>query len=269
MSPGAFSDALDVARDELAIEIADTHEQILAAQRLRHLVYCEEHEFLLGKDGIEEDEFDVHSRHILVRSRRSSRVYGTVRVVLSGEYGIGFPMQRVCDAHVLQPFCHPQLGEISRFAVTRDRAGLSSAASALMRLFLIRGIVHVSGECGLTHWCATMEPTLLRLLRTTAIHFEPVGKPIEYHGIRQPAVYSLSCGLPQIRSEHPYIWSFLTAEGTLWSDELATSRSKALLNVKEVRFQAGDGHALRAGTRPALATVREASSVPFQGCSSL
>ena len=234
MLSSAFLDALTIARDELAIEIADTHDQILEAQRLRHLVYCEEHDFLVGKDGIEEDEFDVHSRHILVRSRGSRIVYGTVRVVLSGEYGIGFPMQRVCDAHVLQPFCHQQIGEISRFAVTRDRAGISSAASALMRLFLIRGIVHVSGECGLTHWCATMERTLLRLLRTTAIHFEPVGKPIEYHGIRQPAFYSLSRGLPQIRSEHPYIWNFLTAEGTLWSDELATSRATALSNVKEI-----------------------------------
>lgn len=244
MLPDAFSDALAIARDELVIEIADTHEQVLAAQRLRYLVYCEEHEFLVGRDGIEEDEFDLHSRHILVRSRRSSMVYGTVRVVLSGEYGIGFPMQLVCDAHVLQPFCHPQIGEISRFAVTRDRAGLSSAASALMRLFLIRGIVQVSGECGLTHWCATMERTLLRLLRTTAIHFEPVGKPIEYHGLRQPAVYSLSRGLPQIRSEHPYLWSFLTAEGTLWSDELATSHAKASSKVKEIWFQNCNAHAL-------------------------
>lgn len=218
----SYTDALASACDELVVEIATTPEQVLEAQQLRYRVYCEERGFLPGSNGVEEDEFDIHSRHVLVRSRTTGMVYGTVRVVLSdgGKESIGFPMERVCDDDILRPFPLLQTGEISRFAVTRDRTGLSPSTAALMRLCLIRGIVQVSGECTLTHWCATMERTLLRLLRATGICFQPVGAPIEYHGLRQPAIWALGSGFAQMRREQPQIWSFLTNDGAFWSEEL-------------------------------------------------
>ena len=217
----AFADAIASARDELVVEVATTRAQVLEAQRLRYRVYCEERDFLPGSNGIEEDEFDDKSRHVLVRSRATGVVYGTVRVVLSdgSEGDIGFPMQRVCEDYVLRPLPIAQTGELSRFAVTRERAGLSNAAAALMRLALMRGIVQVCGESKITHLCATMERTLLRLLRSTAIHFQPIGKPVEYHGIRQPAVWTMGSGLARIRSEQPLVWAFLTNEGAFWPEE--------------------------------------------------
>ena len=99
-----------------------------------------------------------------------------------------FPMQQACERFVLASLPAVATGEISRFALTRERTGVSPAAAALMRLCLMRGIVQVSGEAMLTHWCAIMESSLLRLLRATAIHFQAVGQPVEYHGIRQPAM---------------------------------------------------------------------------------
>ena len=230
MLQNAYVDAIANAHEELVVELANTPEQIFECKRLRYKVYCEERDFLPGDNGIEEDKFDRHSRHALVRSRRTGVVYGTVRVVLSeaGNQGNCFPMQGVCDEGILQPFPLNLTGEISRFAITRDRTGISAAAAALMRLSLIRGIVQISGECGLTHWCATMERTLLRLLRTTGIYFQPIGEPIEYHGIRQPAVWSLRGGLAQMNREHPHLWSFLTNDGAFWANEPAFSNNSIL-----------------------------------------
>lgn len=218
----AFTDAIAAASDELEIEIATTHEQLLSAQRLRHLVYCEERGFEPGVNGLEQDEFDAVSAHVLVRSRSTRNVLGTVRIVLpTADAGPdGFPMRRACEAYVLAPLPTGATGEISRFALTRSRLGISPAASALMRLCLMRGIVEISGRAGLTHWCAIMERSLLRLLCATAIHFQPVGPLVEYHGTRQPAVGAISTILSRIRREQPAVWSFVTADGALWSDPM-------------------------------------------------
>ncbi len=215
----AFTDAITAAQDELCIEIATTPAQLEEAQRLRYRVYCEERGFEPGSNGLERDEFDESSRHILVRSRISNEVLGTVRVVLSGSnvHVHAVPMQRACSSWVLAPFSPGSTGEISRFALTRDRAGISPAASALMRLCLFRGIIQVSAENGLTHFCAIMERSLLRLLRATAVHFTPVGPLIEFHGIRQPAVCCISEMLEQMRSEIPSVWAYVTEDGSLWA----------------------------------------------------
>jgi len=218
----AFAEAIENVRNELAIEVARTPEQVLEAKTLRYKVYCEERGFEPGEGGIEQDEYDDNARHVLIRSRATGEVYGTVRVVLSkrDEGGLGFPMQRVCEDYVLAPLPACATAEISRFALTRDRTGISPAAAALMRLYLVQGIIQISGELGLTHWCAIMERTLLRLLRSTSIYFLPVGPTVEYHGTRQPAIFTLADGLERMRRENPQIWSFLTLDGTLWSEEM-------------------------------------------------
>lgn len=230
MLQNAYTDALTNAVDEITVEIANTPEQILEAKQLRYQVYCEERGFEAGENGIEQDEYDGNARHVLVRSRITGKVYGTVRVVLSGtpeQPALGFPMERVCEPYVFRSVPREATAEISRFAITRDRDGLSAGAAALMRLCLIRGVVQVSGELGLTHWCATMERTLLRLLRSTAIHFEAVGPQVEYHGLRQPAVWNLSSGFDRIRRELPHVWAFLTDNGGFWSDDKARQKLAA------------------------------------------
>src|SRR5947209_9449313 len=79
----AFTDAIRAAQDELSVELVTSAEQLLEAQRLRFRVYCEERGFEPGTDGLEQDAFDPASRHVLVRSRNTGTVLGTVRVVLS------------------------------------------------------------------------------------------------------------------------------------------------------------------------------------------
>jgi len=216
-----LSAAIEAAGNELQVELARHPLQILEAKRLRYRVYCEERGFEPGDGGLEQDEYDDSSRHVLVRSRQSGQVYGTVRLVLVNDEAKGFPMERVCEDWVLGPLPRRHTAEISRFALTRDRAGLSPAAASLMRLFLTQGIIAWSGELGLTHWCAIMEKTLLRLLRSSAIYFLPVGPAVEYHGIRQPAIFALEDGLERMRRENRAIWSLLTKDGTLWSPDMA------------------------------------------------
>src|SRR4051812_7287264 len=88
----AFSTAIAAAREELSIEVARSEEQVLEAMRLRYRVYCEERGYEPGQNGIEQDEYDPNAKHILVRSRATGEVYGTVRIVLSkqDDGGLGF-----------------------------------------------------------------------------------------------------------------------------------------------------------------------------------
>jgi N-acyl amino acid synthase of PEP-CTERM/exosortase system len=90
-----------------------------------------------------------------------------------------------------------------------------------MRLGLIQGLVRLSGESGTTHWCAVMERSLLRLLQSTAIYFQPIGPLVEHHGIRQPAAAPLSTLLRRVAAEQPEVWQFLTDAGRLYGDGLS------------------------------------------------
>ena len=85
----------------------------------------------------------------------------------------------------------------------------------MLRLALMQGIVRMSDALGLTHWCAIMEPFLLRLLQMNAIHFSPLGPVIEYHGPRQPACGHIHTVLESIRQEQWEVWNYITCGGTL------------------------------------------------------
>ena len=217
-----FADAIAIANDEIEIQIVSTPDQLLEVQRLRYTVYCLERGFEPGQNGLEQDIFDKQAKHVLVRSRLTGDVLGTVRIVVPTlEAGHDrFPMQCACEPYVLAPLPIATTGEISRFALTRERLGISPTTASLMRLCLMRGIVKVSGQAGLTHWCAIMELSLLRLLRATAIHFEPVGPLVDYHGVRQPVVASVGTILNRIHLEQPVVWSFITDSGVLWRDNI-------------------------------------------------
>ena len=215
-----FADIIASAKEELIVEIVRTPEQLLEAKQLRYRVYCQERGFEPGLGNIEQDEFDAQSCHVLVRSCFTGEVYGTVRVALSGQKHPRreFPMEHLCEKLALASLPRSRTGEASRFALTRDRTGLSSSASALMRLCLFRGIIQIAGEERLTHLCALMEKTLLRLLQTTAIYFRPVGPAVEHRGIRYPSTWTIGEGLIRMQYENGAVWSFITADGALWSE---------------------------------------------------
>lgn len=221
MEPGYYSAATAAVCQDFVTEVATTQQQLEEAFRLRYQVYCLERNFEPGKAGLESDEFDPLSAHVLLRNRHTGQVIGTVRLVVPAlcSPGLDLPMEQVVDLPRLRQLPHKQLAEVSRFALSKSHRAASGTLGALLRLCLIRGIVQLSGELNISHWCALMEPKLLRLLQTSAIYFHQVSGMVEHHGLRQPSYVGLAEMLDRVRQEKPLVWDFITDSGELWQPE--------------------------------------------------
>ena len=227
--------------------IANTVDLIDTAFRLRYRVYCVENPFedpSRNPDGRETDEHDGHSTHGLLIYRPTNTPAGTVRLVLPihDDLDRSFALQRVCSDPLLRDrarFPVERTAEISRFCISKEfrrRRGDASLVSPQidddvqmpeyderrilphLSLGLIEALVRMSVDNGITHWCAVMEPTLLRLLTRLGIHFEPIGPLIEYHGRRQPCYIPLEVLLPRVERERPDVWDVITRGGKHWAD---------------------------------------------------
>jgi N-acyl-L-homoserine lactone synthetase len=220
MNGSRLENALLALREDASVELAGTPAALREAYQLRYQVYCVERTFLTGQNGTECDEYDDFARHVVVRWRHTGDVVGTVRLVLPKDPAGGddYPIQHVCDPALLRGLPLATSGEVSRFALGKQMRGSSPSSSSLLRLALIQGAVRLSSEAGHTHWLAVMEPTLLRLLRATGIHFEPLGPLVDYHGLRQPAVAELVPTLARLAKEQPVLWDFVTEGGTWYPD---------------------------------------------------
>jgi N-acyl amino acid synthase of PEP-CTERM/exosortase system len=213
---------LEAAASEFYVATANTPELLREAYRLRHQVYCVERGYEASDTGLEIDAFDDHAPHVVVCRRTDDEVIGTVRLVLPQQHksDFGLPIHALCTDELGMRVPLGSSGEVSRFAVSKERRGMSSEATGLLRLALVQGLVKMSAEHGVTHWCAMMERSLLRLLRSSSIDFEPVGPMVEHHGMRQPSVCAVSSVLQKMRLEQPEIWDFVTLGGSLWNDRL-------------------------------------------------
>jgi N-acyl-L-homoserine lactone synthetase len=219
----ALSDEISLAASQFTLEEATTAAHLRDVFQLRHQVYCVERGFEAAQGGEETDEFDVRSRHMLLRHASDGDVVGTVRVLAPNPANLNdsFPMQRVCHEAWLRPLPLRTTGEVSRFAISKKRR-MSCTTASLLRLSLLRGVVQLSSEMGLTHWLAVMEPSLVRLNQRNGIHFQPVGPLVSYHGLRQPTVGNIAVVLARMEREQPQVWNYLTRHGT-WFGVPATA----------------------------------------------
>ena len=156
---------------------------------------------------------------------------GTTRLIMPVRHELdrSFPVQLLCKHPQLKLLPLDRLAEVSRFSISkqfrkrqcdslyegsdarRERRGIAP----LMSLGLIQSLVSMSAEHGITHWCATMEPTLLRLLEAMSIRFTPLGPLVQSHGTRQPCTCEVGPMLERVRSEQRPLWEVLTDGGTL------------------------------------------------------
>ena len=219
------------------------------AFRLRYGVYCIENAFedrTAYADGREWDEFDQRSAHSLLIYRPTGTPAGTVRLVLPlrADLQNSFALQRVCRHPFVNDrsmFPIERMAEVSRFCISKefrrrwdDGTGIGSEMSAEeerrilphLSLGLIESLIRMSIDHHVTHWCAVMEPALLRLLARLGIHFKPIGPLIEYHGRRQPCYISLDVLLPRMRRERPDVWDLVTRGGRHWFDLRRLSAEK-------------------------------------------
>ena len=74
-----------VYRQRFDVVDANTPELLEEAHRLRFQVYCVENPYESPEShpgGLEADEFDSHSAHVLLRHRATDTYVGTVRLIL-------------------------------------------------------------------------------------------------------------------------------------------------------------------------------------------
>jgi N-acyl amino acid synthase of PEP-CTERM/exosortase system len=228
------------------VRVASSDDLRDAVFRLRYRVYCIENPFedpSANPDGRETDEYDGHSAHSLLTYRPTGTSAGTVRLVLPmpDDLDRSFALQRVCNHPLLRDrkqFPVERTAEVSRFCISKEfrrrlgdgscvggeiSDGVEMSAEEERRILphlslgLIESLVRMSIENGISHWCALMEPTLLRLLTRLGIHFEPIGPLIEYHGRRQPCYIPLNVLLPRVKRERPDVWDVITRGGRHWA----------------------------------------------------
>ena len=119
-------------------------------------------------------------------------------------------MQRHCDPSVFHNLPLHSTAEVSRFALSKQRRSIGLPSDTLLRLGLMQGVLRVSSELRLTHWCAVMERSLLRLLQGVGVHFAPVGPLIELYGLRQPSIAEINTVLFRGRQQCPELYAFIT-----------------------------------------------------------
>jgi len=216
MTPSAVSQAIHEVADQFTVELARTQARLDECHRLRYEANHTDRRFLAGQTGLEYDAFDDHSEHVVLVSRHSGAVMGTARLVLPllEAPDRSFPLQQVCTVKLPADMPIQTTADVSCFALRQDR---SFNTSALMRLGLVQGLIRASHDIGLTHWCAIMEPSLLRLLGMTGLHFIPIGPLVDYRGPGQPCYNSIASILSGACRERPPVGEYLTDTSDPWT----------------------------------------------------
>lgn len=215
--------------------------------QLRYQVYCRENNFENPnehREGREKDGFDDRSTHSLLVDKTTRTPIGTVRLILPDTKAPlkSFPIQGLCNHSLLSNMkllLNSQVAEISRFSISKefrksaetidsnkpDQAHLNANDSLDKRLVtpfitlgLMKAIMQMSVESGITDLIAVMEPSLLRLLARFGIFFRPIGPLVDFHGMRQPCHANIEELLERARRESMDAWDVITDEGRLLAE---------------------------------------------------
>lgn len=218
---------------------ANSPDLLREAHRLRYQVYCIENQFLPAEANPgewERDAFDPHSAQAVLIHRPSGAVCGTVRLVLPPTNPTPgcLPIHAVCyKAMRAVGLPIERTTELSRFAISkqfRRRAGDGLYGGITdtdvggedrrriiphLSLGLISAAIRMGIESGMEFVCATMEPTLLRLLTRLGVHFTSLGPIVDFHGLRQPCYADGWALLERIKRERPDVWEVINENGSL------------------------------------------------------
>jgi N-acyl amino acid synthase of PEP-CTERM/exosortase system len=137
------------------------------------------------------------------------------------------------DRLVFKAFPPYRTAEVSRFAVSKEfrrrhgeesyaDAGISGRANDTVaserRLMpyvtfgLLRGVLGICLEYGVTHLAALMEPALVRILIRLGLNFERLGGLVEHHRMRQPCAACLADLVQQSRNQGSPLWQYACEE---------------------------------------------------------
>jgi N-acyl amino acid synthase of PEP-CTERM/exosortase system len=233
-------DALQISRQIFTSFIAETEAQRTFAYQIRFKVYSGEAGYFDPRnyaDGLEVDAYDARSLQSLVMVKPSGSLVGASRLILPSQdqatlYQL--PFDTVVDASDQDQEKLRQAeatGEASRLCITRElvphlRKLMEQGTipemdlvrvGACAKLWAMQGIVAMSARARITHWCAVMEPRLLRSLAQLGIRFTPVGPPVRYYGERQPCYGQIEEILGRVKREFPEAHRILTDDGRYYS----------------------------------------------------
>lgn len=247
-----MNDLNEVFHSRFELLDADTPDLLDMVYAVRYQVYCLETGFedkSRFPDGRESDPFDAHALHGLLVTQKTRRPFGTIRLVLPGPSLTAprFPLEQaypdLLASHGYGPdkLASASMAEISRFAISKEfkrRLGEASSITGVtdeslraeraapvndrrhfphIILGLFRSLCRLSAQAGLTHWVAVMEAPFLRLIDRFGFKFEPLGEPVEFHGLRQPCVGRIDAMLARIYTKRRDVWEFMTDGGRIWS----------------------------------------------------
>lgn len=232
---------------------ADTPELLKEVFDLRYRILCVHNTFpdfdgSKFPDGLEHDEYDDHSVHILLRHRPSDIFVGTTRLIMPDRQHTErkFPTElhtRFFPGFALDTPSRQQTCEISRFAILseffkrkKDQAATPSTSMASAEkhnrrrfphpmLALVVGIIRLCAKHKIYYLLSSMDPALNKLLGFYGLQLNPIGPTVDYHGIRCPYHVSVLDMLERMYRYHRNIWELVTDHGKFWPADLSSLRS--------------------------------------------
>jgi N-acyl amino acid synthase of PEP-CTERM/exosortase system len=254
-NPSMQPDLLSAFNEYFELVHANTDELRAQVFQLRYQVYVLETGFeaeqdcrrSVAADGQvirwEEDEFDVRSDHYLLRHRRTGVYAATTRLILpeSRTSTAPYPIELHCklDERVTEPSLRRQLGEISRFAVSKsfkrrlgEAGSIAGVASNIevyfddderrvlphISLGLFAAVIRMMHAHEVSLCYAVMEPALVRLMGRFGVVFKRIGPDVNYHGVRVPCLSTVSDSLPNIKQTAPQVWELMTNRGEFFRE---------------------------------------------------
>lgn len=198
--------------------------------RIRYLVYCVELGFedhLQFPQGFEQDHWDEHSVHFLVRTRATGEWVAAMRLVLPREGKL--PIEHLCQlsTDTLPPVTPSQLGEISRLCImdhvrrqTHSTESSIDIATPLpyarheskIILGLLRAASSFSRRHSIKYWYFMTTPALARRISRLNIQLKLIGSVVQHRGDRYPYFADLEESERLARSKFPDIAAMLMVD---------------------------------------------------------
>jgi len=233
------------------IVMADTPELLEKVFRIRYQLICVDmsvpgYEPSLYPDGLERDEYDRHSAHILIRYRPSGQFIGTARLIMIDQESPEkpFPVELYTNIDPslfdINKLSRRHTGEISRFIIIRDferrkaerrnfhtrqsstnpaaldrRSNTKTDRRSIKNLTLVlgAGIMRISEKYNIHNWFSIMDPVMNRLLGYYGMDLRPIGQITEHHGLRRPYFVEVASVLDKLKRKHNDVWEVTTEYG--------------------------------------------------------
>ncbi len=171
--PEEASGAAAGRRSRLVAGLVDSDELLRQAQALRHDIFQAEYGVVFDSaDGLDQDAFDAHCRHLVVREAESGRVVATTRLLSSEQAVIagGYYSEAEFDLQSLKAVLTGPVLEIGRTCVHpdyRQGSAITLLWSALAELLVRDGYAYLMGcaSIGLSDGGALYASLMPRLLQ--------------------------------------------------------------------------------------------------------